>query len=132
MKLNTDILKNGIYNNILVYDQDAEAGVFTQRLVSLIRVTFGRFTNHSLDRIYVPEEADSDIMLWHTWVENNNIMSIDTSKPIEVFGAEIVFYENTKEISNFYKNEDCYFPGNDTNLIVAESDSVDKCLLGSY
>lgn len=66
------LIAAGVDRNIMVYDADATAGLFTKRLVSLMKVIFRRngggnsasINRRSLTDLYVSPEAVEDVRNW--------------------------------------------------------------------
>jgi hypothetical protein len=133
-------ISEGVHNNVLVYDCDACPGVFTKRLVKLMKNTFKEQFNINLEKIFLSN--DSLIDLDYDIVLNNDLtvqifdvqQAIDNGYRVYLYGVELIAEPKLKrfsEFDDFYKNKlEGSLMSGDIELAIGMGKN--KVLLGSF
>lgn len=122
------LLERGAENNIIVYDSDAIEGVFTLRLLSVMKTVFTRFWDEShnskLKTIYLPSHTNGG--KWGT----NHPMYIN--KPCKLFGVDVKIQDGLTEY--LLKDKTNQLAENDKFVVlgVGTAAGKDEPLLGSF
>lgn len=137
-KMNTDgwrvLLAAGVGRNLVVYDDMASTGLFTKRLVALMKTVMRRqaggnstSTNRGkLTRLYTSPEAIEDIRSWDlTQVDDitrREIFISDEASVIRLFNVELRDIDELgigQEFQDYYENRlSGTYPGSKTELVV--------------
>lgn len=122
------LLEEGINNNILVYDSEAN-GQFTRRLVRLMKNVLWNEYEDILDRIYVKrndsfqEEGYEQVCFWEDYIK-------------KLFTIQCVRLIPTSfEMEKFYEDLDCSYAFSDglpTTKIVVGVGQNSNVILGTY
>jgi hypothetical protein len=136
-KINDDgwhlILGAGVDRNILVFDSDAPAGLFTKRLVSLLKVVAkrnGGGNSSSIDHgditdIYMSPEGFEDIRNWNidqlSDIDRTRVFNMAGGTLSDIFGTKLhELYElgESQEYQLYYTDQLAASLGSDVELVV--------------
>jgi hypothetical protein len=109
--INEQMIKQGIDNNVVIYDMYANIGDLTLRLLAIIQIYCQRTYKEGLKEIYVP-------------YLNRLPKDVACVVPGALFGE-------SNDISDIYQKYDGCVPGGKVYMIVCITQS-DKVVLGCY
>lgn len=96
-------IEAGCESNILVFDNQAEPGIFTKRLILLVRTVAKRNSSGCrINRMFLPSEALSDVV---EWIPTKKFMG--EPKPLIFWGIRLIFIDELGEgqqLQEFFLN----------------------------
>jgi len=128
MELSKDLVHNVIDRSMMVFDNDASPGVFTKRLISLMKVVFRRQYGVVPTHIILPETAQADIECWD--MKQYAVTQVVDFKSMIIFGINAVFYTNEEEVVKMYDSLGGSFPPGDYTIVIIHNN--DEYMLGSF
>jgi len=117
----------GIRDNLLVFDDEAQNGKFTKRLLALMK-TIAKRRGFYIERIYLSDYSFADVL---EWMPNDYFFG--DVKPIKFWGTELYFLEELDQEEFYFqmfKDMGGTTQNEDSHLTIGTDGT--KFLLGSY
>jgi len=112
-------LRQGTNNNILVFDEEANVGEFTKRLISLMKTCMRRNGGGHMTHLFISPEAYSHVYKWIPTKYRSGELYLGDLK---AYGVELVINDNLGENQYLQK----YFTDDLKGCL--QSDDVELCL----
>ena len=117
----------GIRDNLLVFDDEAQNGKFTKRLLALMK-TIAKRRGFYIERIYLSDYSFADVL---EWMPNDYFFG--DVKPLKFWGIELYFLEELDQDEFYFqmfKDMGGTIQNEDSQLTIGTDGT--KFLLGSY
>jgi len=117
----------GIRDNLLVFDDEAQNGKFTKRLLALMK-TIAKRRGFYIERIYLSDYSFADVL---EWMPNDYFFG--DVKPIKFWGTELYFLEELDQDEFYFqmfKDMGGAIQNEDSQLTIGTDGT--KFLLGCY
>lgn len=132
-----NVLKTAADKNILVFDVHAPSGIFTKRLISLMKMSFRNNHNKTLQFLFVSDKAIKSLKEY----EENNTLTImgvgiiplddSTNRMVQLYLKGIGCSPAAAFANRHLQNDQEFIVGSDKNIFNMYNDDC-KCLLGSF